>query len=352
MTQKDIHIKIGNVEFSTANLPEKGLDITQFNEATRKILNIFDTDNKKGILSKEELTKMVSLFASYDNDGNGEIDDETKNEEMKNLQDYLAKQAGKKEHKKQMGKNYQETMKTYEQTISTYKQALELATDPNDIEMIKMMIRQTEALRDLYKQTQESAETLDNISVSVSLLDNSIKDIAEDIKLKMEISARNLEYVDSNIYKDSEGNYFKWKEGNFTALEGVISVHKNGSYEKGEAVAGTNITKITTYDFDNEETSVTFEGDNTTPDQAARSFGWVKEYSRYMGITDKIGDFFRGLIGKPEPKGQETDYYIDTTTGNRYRWNEEKKIFEKFRPVDLNMIKDLDTSDGTIVFKY
>ena len=48
------------------NLPNK-LDLSQFNQATKMILNVFDTDKEKGFLSKQEIQK--ALFEL-----NGELD--------------------------------------------------------------------------------------------------------------------------------------------------------------------------------------------------------------------------------------------------------------------------------------
>lgn len=40
------------------NLPNK-LDLSQFNQTTKKILSIFDTDKEKGFLSKQEIQKAL-----------------------------------------------------------------------------------------------------------------------------------------------------------------------------------------------------------------------------------------------------------------------------------------------------
>ena len=63
MSEKDFYVKLNGREFNINNLPDN-ISLNKFDDRTKEILSIFDTDSKKGELSKAELQEALTFFAN------------------------------------------------------------------------------------------------------------------------------------------------------------------------------------------------------------------------------------------------------------------------------------------------
>ena len=62
---KDFNLSLNGVPINPENLPNE-IDLNNLDKKSRDILSVFDTDAKKGVLSKNEIRKAVSFFFNND----------------------------------------------------------------------------------------------------------------------------------------------------------------------------------------------------------------------------------------------------------------------------------------------
>lgn len=323
-------INIGGFELDSTKLPEKGLDYSKFDEATKNLLSVFNTDNNKGHLSKAELQKAISFFASHD----GLVE---KNED----EDGLSIKYHKKDSKID-SVEYNKTLEDYNDKLSntqTMKQ-IEEAGAVAAKKAISEFIEDYKHKKGKFPSDEEIATAtktaywLEGYNVkkkkekAIDKSNSSVQKTLNVIYMTIEANKKGLTPTDTagNIFKDEKGNYFTynfftkdfrissrighhnvWSEATKEGDRFVIRYDKNGDIIYLKAVNKDNKAYL------NEKKSL----------EVIIRYNHDKHYTRGYG---KIDDNDVYMIRAFHENGK--DYYeLQGYSKELVRWDEEKHAF-------------------------
>lgn len=223
-------INIGGFELDSTKLPKEGLDYSKFDEQTKNALSVFDTDKKKGHLSKAELQNAIAFFASQD--GAKEV--------RNDLDGTMVKQ-----HKKDGNiDNYE-----YEKTLDKYSKKTENTPQRNQIVKTaaitakKTIAEYLETYKNEHNGKMPSDEVLKTIEEKAynlvarstfyemnakGLFDYKgfMKKSIQAISMTIAANEKGLKPTDmQNVFQDSNGKYFTYMNEQF------YPANKQGTYK-------------------------------------------------------------------------------------------------------------------------